>query len=835
MNKLKVLVHTCYLGATGYNYHARGFCRELSKHVDLKVNNFTVDDDEIRYDELDNRLVFSGHWPKDYAPDIEIALEQPCHTIFPSLINQNLRPTSFKIAYTVWESTKLEQGFIDILKRYDQVWVVSKWHKKLLIEQGISEPDIFVVPEGYNDDILDKSLRREVYDTERFSMLFTGRWDYRKCVPDILQAFMDEFCNDEPIDFILQADNPFARDGMNTTEERLVHYFGDKVDPRIKVLHFCDRKTYLDRMSSANVLVTCARAEGWNIPLMEAIVMGVPVIYCYYGGQREFTDLLTPGTNSVPINGKSPASSGVKFGGPDISGEYAVPDFSALREAMRAVYAKYDYYKATALKDAKKIKKEFTWDRAAEKALNAFAYIHKSRDIITDKGRPIFSIDLKAIHPELSIGTWNLSNKLFLHGDERAMKAMKEPYVAMILPGEPITSFEGKPFVINPAYQLPEHRNVFEITYLDGPRVEIKGNTPTKYHVLFHDADTGKCIYRDVIENNCWAKASPKYYVHWRILIVEYHTEVVLYDETLYLKGKVVKIEFDSKSLGDTIAWVPYASEFQKKHECEVVVSCFNASLFAGQYPNITFAEPQNAVVPELFAQYKLGVFYRKEGDVAKYHPRDFRNMPLQQIASDILGLEFEQIRPAVKTLGLTIKKNVTIAIHSTAQMKYWNNPTGWQDVVNFLVEHGYEVINLSKEESGYMGNQNPANCTNKTGDFTLQDRMMDIEESELFIGISSGLSWLAWALNVPVILISGFTAAHTEFTGPDVSRIINREVCNSCWNNFYFDRGNWNSCPIHAGSERQFECSKQISSATVIQEIEKMLPLLHQEDKSAL
>ena len=30
---------------------------------------------------------------------------------------------------------------------------------------------------------------------------------------------------------------------------------------------------------------------------------------------------------------------------------------------------------------------------------------------------------------------------------------------------------------------------------------------------------------------------------------------------------------FDSKAIGDTLAWFPYVEEFRKKHECEVVVS----------------------------------------------------------------------------------------------------------------------------------------------------------------------------------------------------------------------------------------------------------------------
>ena len=51
--------------------------------------------------------------------------------------------------------------------------------------------------------------------------------------------------------------------------------------------------------------------------------------------------------------------------------------------------------------------------------------------------------------------------------------------------------------------------------------------------------------------------------------------------------------------------------------------------------------------------------------------------------------------------------------------------------------------------------------------------------------------------------------------------KIINKNVCNSCFNNFKLDAGDWNWCPQNKGTTRQFECTKTISSEYVIQELE--------------
>ncbi len=78
------------------------------------------------------------------------------------------------------------------------------------------------------------------------------------------------------------------------------------------------------------------------------------------------------------------------------------------------------------------------------------------------------------------------------------------------------------------------------------------------------------------------------------------------------------------------------------------------------------------------------------------------------------------------------------------------------------------------------------------------------------FIGLSSGLSWLAWAAGAPVVMISGFTHPINEFPTP--YRVINWHVCNSCWNDDTTDFNNQDRadflwCPRHKDTPRMFEC----------------------------
>jgi autotransporter strand-loop-strand O-heptosyltransferase len=85
---------------------------------------------------------------------------------------------------------------------------------------------------------------------------------------------------------------------------------------------------------------------------------------------------------------------------------------------------------------------------------------------------------------------------------------------------------------------------------------------------------------------------------------------------------------------------------------------------------------------------------------------------------------------------------------------------------------------------------------------------------------LGSGLSWLAWALNKPVVLISGFSKPFAEFETP--YRIINEKVCNGCWNNekHTFDKNNWLWCP----ENKNFECTRSITPEMVMEKINNLL-----------
>jgi autotransporter strand-loop-strand O-heptosyltransferase len=357
----------------------------------------------------------------------------------------------------------------------------------------------------------------------------------------------------------------------------------------------------------------------------------------------------------------------------------------------------------------------------------------------------------------------------------------------------------------------------------DGAFIEILSNVDQKFNVQFFNS-FGNLEYSTTISSNSWTKTSKKYFEQYTCRV--YQGDTLMYQHIFDASGKRVYIILDSKSLGDTIAWIPYVEEFRKKWNCKVIVSTFLNYLFEDVYPEIDFVTP-GTFVDDVYATYRIGWYFSNEnGFNVEYNKDDCRKFPLQKTATDILGLDFKEIKPKIRKIyGHTNEKpHVCIATNSTAQAKYWNNPTGWQELVDYVKSIGYDVYLLSKEEDGYMGNKQPDGVI-KISNKSLDEIGSILKGSKLFVGLGSGLTWYSWALNVPTVLISGFSEPHQEMKS-DVVRIINTDVCHGCFAKHLFDRGDWNWCPEHKGTERHFECTKSITFDMVKPHIENLLKI---------
>lgn len=355
----------------------------------------------------------------------------------------------------------------------------------------------------------------------------------------------------------------------------------------------------------------------------------------------------------------------------------------------------------------------------------------------------------------------------------------------------------------------------YDINFTDGARVEILGKNKLDFDIDIYDKETNSLVYQTKLKSGTWCSTNTKFYREYKINILHNNTVLVTHD--FDLTNKNVLIQLDSRSIGDTLAWMPYAEEFRKKHNCKVYLSTFWNNWFVNQYPELVFIEPGQSV-NDLYARYSIGWYLPVD---FLRNPIDYKKIPLQKTASDILGLDYKEIRPNINIpegYRPIEEKYVCIAQYSTANTKHWHYPCkdsnkGWQIIVDWLNAQGYKVMVISKQKT------NLKNVIDMTGDFPIEHRINQLKWCEFFIGVGSGLSWLAWVVGKKVVMISGFSHPICEFQTNNIN-VHNFNVCNGCFNKHVFDRGDWNWCPEHKDTERQFECSINITPQMVVDKI---------------
>lgn len=339
------------------------------------------------------------------------------------------------------------------------------------------------------------------------------------------------------------------------------------------------------------------------------------------------------------------------------------------------------------------------------------------------------------------------------------------------------------------------------------------------FRVRIGDADSGQIFFDKRVPKAVRLISVEQHFIRWRVEIFCDGKNV--FNHTLNLTGRKVLLLIMG-GLGDTLALLPAAREFKRRHRCELFISLPSdalSELVARLYPELLQVR---RAVPKTYATYFPSMFTSNLLTV----PVDYRNMPMERMGGAILGLNTLPAKPLFKpTARRPISEPyVCIGVQASGNRKGWLYPGGWNIVVDYLKGRGYRVLCIDKhaaQTSDGITIDKPEGAEDFTGDLPLMERANMLYHAEFFIGLSSGLAWLANAVACPVVMLCGFSQDWHEFYTP--YRVANRLVCNGCINDLRVDFKK-TKCPYHGGTARELECQKRITPRQVIKAIERLL-----------
>jgi glycosyltransferase involved in cell wall biosynthesis/tetratricopeptide (TPR) repeat protein len=275
------------------------------------------------------------------------------------------RPECGKLAVILpWEYGAVPLLWVNqINNNVDELWVPSKFVRRVLVRCGVRQELVRVIPNGIDPDLFaPNGVRTRPQATRQFLFLFVGGAIRRKGIDLLLSAYCDAFEPGDDVTLLVTALGSRAAYQHNSQHERVISAAWNASLPHVELLTGeIDDSTLANLYRGCDAFVLPYRAEGFCMPVLEAMACGKPVITTAEGPSQDFcspaTEYLVPASEcQVPED--PPA-----FG--PLAGEFTwfEPDTSALAAALRRVYQDRQESVRRGATAAARVRDRFAWSR----------------------------------------------------------------------------------------------------------------------------------------------------------------------------------------------------------------------------------------------------------------------------------------------------------------------------------------------------------------------------------------------------------------------------------------------------------------------------------------
>ena len=280
--------------------------------------------------------------------DFDLYAPQQFFPIFPSwLIAKARRKPLVVTIHDVYRETWLQKyglkgSLMNVFERvmlklpYTRVITVSNSSKKKLIESGVPESRIEIIPNGVD---LDKYDEVKVKKSDRPRVIYVGRLIGYKHVDDLLAAFSKL---DLDAELCIVGEGP-ERKNLEALRREL------KIDHKVTFTGFVDERKKIELLKSSHVLVLPSSTEGFGIAVIESMAAGTPTIATDIPALREVTQGGEVGLLFTPRN------------------------VDELAMKLKGLLKNEKLQRELAEKGYKHVKAKFVWDTIAEKVERVFA------------------------------------------------------------------------------------------------------------------------------------------------------------------------------------------------------------------------------------------------------------------------------------------------------------------------------------------------------------------------------------------------------------------------------------------------------------------------------
>ena len=322
------------------------------------------------------------------------------------------RAPSYIIGRSMYEFTKIDSNWVAAANSdCDEIWVPAVWVRKSFIASGVKSEKLVVIPEAIDTNFFDPKAQAKIElpplpgktkwrtwcnkdaPEKAFKFFSNFKWEPRKGWDILFEAYFQAFEKDSAVSLYVLTHIWFSGgpetygDPHNTTYLRLEleaflrkrHNLSNDTDVDFAVYpHFCFLCAHLSEVQVAEVynsvdaFVLPTRGEGWGLPAIQAMSMGLPTITTNWGGQMEF--LTAKNSFRIPLDAveEIPEDSVYRW---RLGKKWAKPSLNATASFMKTVAAKPAYAKRIGAVARQWVVKHFSEEALLEGVTNRLALI----------------------------------------------------------------------------------------------------------------------------------------------------------------------------------------------------------------------------------------------------------------------------------------------------------------------------------------------------------------------------------------------------------------------------------------------------------------------------
>ena len=340
--------------SSGFSSHTRNLGRALGKVTEARYTVMADEGWELKVD--DKELDMINAKPKD--DEINLIITNPMYWRLNTQAKRNW-------VYLIFEGDKIPEGYVTecLNDEIEYIFVASN-HTKDAVVNTVSEMEgdftemlnkIKVIPHG-----VDLSLFYPKDKPEK--TMFVANKGFRN-IQDrggsqyALRAYFEEFTDKDNVEFLFKVNPAYGTSGVKSLIDQIIPRKEGLPMLNINVEDIPFNKL-VNLYNSGNVFVATARAEAYNLPVIEAMACGLPVITTNFGGQTDFAN----NDNGWIISGElEEVKHEIMYEGI----KWLTPSIPEIRNAMRQAHENKEIVNAKANK-ALETARDNTWDKTAE-------------------------------------------------------------------------------------------------------------------------------------------------------------------------------------------------------------------------------------------------------------------------------------------------------------------------------------------------------------------------------------------------------------------------------------------------------------------------------------